>query len=157
MSVFVEERIFKEIINSTPLVSVDLLLVNDDKILLCKRRNNPAKGFYFTPGGRIKKNQSWKEAIDSILINELGCTLKKNEYQVIGVWDHFYENSFFCDNTSTHYLSIGVYFNLKERINVVLDNQHSDYIWINISEVPKNIKIHKYAVDYMDAIKEVRN
>ena len=37
-------KVFKTIVDSTPLISIDLLIANNNKILLGKRKNNPAKG-----------------------------------------------------------------------------------------------------------------
>ena len=45
------------IINATPLVAVDLIIENRNKeILLGKRVNRPAQGYWFVPGGRILNN-----------------------------------------------------------------------------------------------------
>ena len=38
---------FKSIIKLTPLVAFDMIIEYDNKILLGKRINNPARGFYF--------------------------------------------------------------------------------------------------------------
>ena len=43
---------FKTIVNSTPLVSIDLIIKNsNNEILIGKRINKPAKDYYFTIGG----------------------------------------------------------------------------------------------------------
>ncbi len=48
---------FKTVINSTPLISVDLVIKNNEgQILLGKRTNRPAKGFWFVPGGWVLKD-----------------------------------------------------------------------------------------------------
>jgi colanic acid biosynthesis protein WcaH len=48
---FLEDIVFKTIIENTPLVSVDLIIKNENKILLGKRVNKPAQGYWFTLGG----------------------------------------------------------------------------------------------------------
>ena len=48
--------IFRDVLNSAPLISIDILVKNKGKVLLGKRINNPAKGFFFSTGGRIFKN-----------------------------------------------------------------------------------------------------
>ena len=50
-----DSKNFKIIIENTPLVSIDLCIVCDSQILLGKRENEPLKGVWFTPGGRIFK------------------------------------------------------------------------------------------------------
>ena len=44
---------FKTVIGNAPLVSIDFCLVCEGQILLGKRNNEPLKGEWFTPGGRI--------------------------------------------------------------------------------------------------------
>ena len=52
-----------EVIKHTPLVSIDLIVRNGkDQILVGLRTNEPAKGFWFVPGGRILKNERITEA-----------------------------------------------------------------------------------------------
>jgi colanic acid biosynthesis protein WcaH len=43
---------FKTVIASTPLISIDLIVRNNQQqILLGKRLNKPAQGYWFVPGG----------------------------------------------------------------------------------------------------------
>ena len=46
---YIEENLYKEIIKSIPVVTVDVLLFNNDltKTLLFKRANAPLKGQFF--------------------------------------------------------------------------------------------------------------
>jgi colanic acid biosynthesis protein WcaH len=56
---FLEKDTFKTVIASTPLVSIDLVVTNQNgEALLGKRLNRPAKDFWFVPGGRILKEES---------------------------------------------------------------------------------------------------
>ncbi|MDP2000518.1 MAG: hypothetical protein Q8K22_13130 [Rhodoferax sp.] len=49
---------FLDVVNHTPLVAVDLVLVRGGhEVLLGLRNNRPAQGFWFVPGGRILKNE----------------------------------------------------------------------------------------------------
>jgi colanic acid biosynthesis protein WcaH len=67
-----DPKTFKAVIENTPLVSIDLCLVYDGQILLGKRSNEPLKGIWVTPGGRIHKNQTWQGALLRIAEVELG-------------------------------------------------------------------------------------
>jgi colanic acid biosynthesis protein WcaH len=49
---------FKDLIENAPLVSIDLIVRQREGILLGKRVNRPAQGFWFVPGGRVYKNES---------------------------------------------------------------------------------------------------
>ena len=65
---------FKTVVENTPLVSIDLCLVCDGQVLLGKRTNEPLRGEWFTPGGRIHKNETWQDALLRIAEVELGLS-----------------------------------------------------------------------------------
>ncbi|TOB15241.1 NUDIX domain-containing protein, partial [Vibrio parahaemolyticus] len=55
-----DEQTFKLVVASTPLVSIDLIIRNSKRqILLGQRTNRPAQGFWFVPGGRICKDETF--------------------------------------------------------------------------------------------------
>jgi len=60
-----DDYTFKTVVDSTLLVSIDILLKKDNKFLLGRRVNKPAQGYFFSTGGRINKN----EAIGLLLMN----------------------------------------------------------------------------------------
>jgi colanic acid biosynthesis protein WcaH len=123
-----ESRSFKVIVENALLVSIDLCLVSDSKILLGKRNNEPLKGNWFTPGGRIHKNESWQHALLRIGEVEVGLRgILIEDFSLMGVWDHFYINSVFGKVISTHYVNLPHYTNFKFRPEITLDNQHGDF------------------------------
>ena len=123
-----ESRSFKVIVENALLVSIDLCLVSDSKILLGKRNNEPLKGNWFTPGGRIHKNESWQHALLRICEVEVGLRgILIEDFSLMGVWDHFYINSVFGKVISTHYVNLPHYTNFKFRPEITLDNQHGDF------------------------------
>ena len=54
---------YKAILANIPIVCVDLIIINDGKFLLLKRDNEPAKGEFWFPGGRILKLETIKNGI----------------------------------------------------------------------------------------------
>ena len=42
-----DDQTFKIVIKSTPLISIDLIVKKDNKVLLGKRINKPAQGYFF--------------------------------------------------------------------------------------------------------------
>ncbi len=73
---FLEETVFSQVVASTPLISIDLILKSPDNlILLGERLNKPAQGFWFVPGGRVYKNESLDNAFVRITESELGSSL----------------------------------------------------------------------------------
>ena len=76
----IDDKQFLKIIESTPLVSIDLIIENQrGDILLGKRTNRPAQNYWFVPGGRIRKNETIAEAIARISSTELGIDLSIND------------------------------------------------------------------------------
>ena len=130
-------------------MSIDLCLVCNGQILLGKRNNEPLKGTWFTPGGRIYKNESWQNALLRIVGMELGLRdIGVGEFSLMGVWDHFYNNSTLDQNTSTHYVNLPHYAELKSKPPIALDDQHSEFMWFDLSVVTNDEKCHLYMRNY---------
>ena len=98
---YLEGEVFECVIANTPLVSVDLIVKNEGKVLLGKRVNKPAQGYWFTLGGRVLKDEMINSAIKRIAKVELGIDLTATP-KFIGVFEHLYDDSIF-DHVSTHY------------------------------------------------------
>lgn len=52
---------YDEIISLIPIVCVDVAIVYDSKILLVKRRDEPAAGEWWLPGGRLYKGETLED------------------------------------------------------------------------------------------------
>ncbi len=141
---------FKIVVDSTPLISVDLIVKKDDKILLGKRVNKPAKGYYFSVGGSIFKNETILEAQKRVAKEELNLTLDK-ELKFIGVFEHFYEDSIF-EEVSTHYVNLAFELEVDTLDNLPKD-QHSEYKWFTLDELLQDNLVHPYVKEYFNEIK----
>ena len=140
---------FKTVIENAPLVSIDICLVCDSQVLLGKRTNEPLKGEWFTPGGRIHKNETWQDALLRIAEVELGLSgIAVEGFSLMGMWDHFYSNSALDHNTSTHYVNLPHYAEFKSRPQITLDDQHGEFEWFDLSVVAKDEKFHLYIRNY---------
>lgn len=107
---YLSEDAFTSAVSSLPLVSIDLCIFSDGDLLLGKRLNSPARGFWFSPGGRIRKNEAIELAIKRIALNEIGHQdLDYQQLTLMGVWDHFYTDSAFDEKISTHYINLPHY------------------------------------------------
>ena len=136
---------FKTIIDSVPLISIDILLKKDNKFLLGKRINKPAQGYFFSTGGRINKNESIDNAMARVALSELNIELKSVP-KFIGVFEHFYDDSIY-KNVSTHYVNIAYEYEVDE-IPDLPTEQHSEYQWFAIDELLESKQVHKYTKDY---------
>ena len=144
---------FKTVVDATPLVSIDIIAKNNGKVLLGKRKNRPAKGFYFTTGGRIYKNECIDDAIKRIAKDELGIELETKP-EFIGVFEHFYDDSIFED-ISTHYVNLA-YLCKVPYLEELPQDQHTTYKWFEIEELLKSSEVHYYVKNYFKRIEDGR-
>ena len=146
-----DSRTFKTAIENLPLVSIDLCLVSDGELFLGKRTNEPIKGEWFTPWGRIQKNETWQDALLRIAEIELGLSsVTVEDFTLMGMWDHSYSNSALDQNTSTHYVNLPHYAEFKSRPQITLDGQHGEFKWFDLSGVSSDEKFHLYMRNYAD-------
>jgi colanic acid biosynthesis protein WcaH len=139
------DQAFKTVISSTPLISIDLLVKKDNKILLGKRINKPAQGYFFSIGGRVYKNETIDNAMIRIAKNELNIELKLTP-RFIGVFEHFYDDSIY-QGVSTHYVNLAYEIKIEETLNLPTE-QHNEYQWFTIDELLESKQVHKYVKDY---------
>ena len=140
-----DKQIFEVVVKSSPLVSIDLIVKNEDKVLLGKRVNNPAKGYFFSVGGRIFKNEKINDAMARIAQAELGVSLQSAP-KFIGVFEHFYDDSDF-NSVSTHYVNLAYEVLIDEDPILPLE-QHNEYQWLTKEELLESKLVHKYVKDY---------
>lgn len=157
---FLDKQTFTTVIDSTPLVSIDLVVLDSDgNALLGERLNRPAQGFWFVPGGRIVKNESLADAFKRLTLDELGAEFNIVDAQLLGPYDHFYEDFVFTDSVvndgvSTHYVAIAYVLKLtKPLASLPLDIQHGDYRWFTINELLTSTQVHKHSKWYFEALK----
>ena len=139
------DHIFKTVVNSAPLISIDILIMKDNKILLGKRINKPAQGYFFSIGGRINKNETINNAMKRVALNELNIDLKSLP-EFIGVFEHFYDESMYED-VSTHYVNIAYGYKIEVTPDLPAE-QHSEFKWFTIDELLESKLVHKYTKEY---------
>lgn len=147
-NVFLSDDVFQHIVKNTPLISIDLIVKNNQgQVLLGKRNNPPAKNFWFVVGGRIRKNEKFHQAFTRLTMQELGQSFSLEQARFIAPYQHFYDDSIFGDNISTHYVVLA-YELVVDNLNNLPIEQHSHYQWFNVDELLKNNEVHQYTKDY---------
>ena len=142
---YIEGDVFKTVIENTPLVSVDLIVKDRGRVLLGRRVNRPAQGKWFTPGGRVLKNEMISSAIARIAKTELGAE-PASAPKFIGVFEHLYDDGIF-DHVSTHYLNLAYEAELSG-LEGLPEEQHDDYRWFTLGELMASDAVHDYVKDY---------
>jgi len=133
---------FARVIDATPLVSIDLVLRNPQReVLLGRRSNRPAQGWWFVPGGRIRKNEPVQEAFKRIAQTELGLALAPP--RVLGVFDHIYEDNYFgMPGLSTHYVVVACEAEIGAGCAIRADAQHAELKWWPVARLLASAEVH---------------
>lgn len=145
---------FKHLVKLAPLFSMDLVVLNVQKqILVGKRKKSPAKNYWFVPGGRVFKGESLVEAFSRITRTELSLKFDYLSATQLGIYDHFYSDSVFGDDISTHYINAPYLIQLPEETVLDLPTvQHQEYRWISIDELNQDVAVHEYSKVFVDCV-----
>ena len=147
---FLEKNTFKTVIASTPLVSIDLVVKNSQgEYLLGFRTNQPAKNFWFVPGGRILKGEAMDDAFVRLCKNELGIMLARSEAKFLGPFEHFYQDYVFGDDVTTHYVVLGYEIVVDLAIESLPDEQHNEYKWFSKKDLLVSDNVHLHSKWYV--------
>jgi colanic acid biosynthesis protein WcaH len=143
---------FLEVVERTPLVSIDLIVRRGDgQVLLGRRTNEPAKGCWFVPGGRIHKNERLADAFRRICEAELGKLFAITDAEFLGVFEHLYHTNFAeKPGTGTHYIVLAYQLladDLPERLPA---DQHGEFDWFDVQRILKTDAIHENTRAYFN-------
>ena len=147
---WITEEDWEMIVANVPIVSVDLLVRYDEGLLFGKRTNEPAKGYWFLPGGRVQKGETRTEAVDRIAKEELGLSVEIVES--LGAFEHIYETADVDGVDTKHYLANG-YVVKRDSGQLRPDDQHEN---IQVFESSPDL-LHQNIRVYLDASKSLTN
>ncbi|KZN51393.1 GDP-mannose mannosyl hydrolase [Pseudoalteromonas luteoviolacea] len=155
---FLDYSTFSKVIDSAPLVSIDLVILNENnQALLGERLNKPAQGSWFVPGGRILKNESLAKAFERLTTEELGEVFTISEATLLGPFDHFYDENVFGDSISTHYVALAYILRLNKQLTDLPHNiQHGKYKWFDTESLLIDKKVHKHTKWYFEALQNTQ-
>ncbi|UGA57352.1 GDP-mannose mannosyl hydrolase [Vibrio sp. VB16] len=138
-----ELKTFKTVVASTPLISMDLIVQNDiGQILLGFRRNRPAQGFWFVPGGRILKDERFEAAFSRLSETELGERYALSQANFLGPYEHLYKDNFSDEGFSTHYVVLGYKIVWNGKLSDLPTEQHCDYLWWDAEDLLSSTEVH---------------
>jgi colanic acid biosynthesis protein WcaH len=148
--------IFNTVVKHTPLIAIDFVIVNKGKILLGKRINRPAKDCFFVPGGRICKGEKIDEAFTRISETELGIKLDRKNCNLLGLYDHMYEDSANDENISTHYVVSAFHTSVDyENLNLKnLQTQHAKIVMLDLDSALSCPDVHENTKVYIRKLQE---
>jgi colanic acid biosynthesis protein WcaH len=141
---------FLAVVDKAPLVSIDLVVRDcQRRLLLGLRANDPARGFWFVPGGRIRKRETLDEAFARISVKELGVETPRACAQLLGVFTHQYDTNFAgAPQIDTHYVVIAYAVELALDLTALPRTQHSEYQWWTPSDAAMSEAVHPNNLPY---------
>ena len=149
---------FAHAVRVTPLVSIDLVVRDRrGRTLLGHRHHEPAKGFFFVPGGRITKNESLAAAFDRISRCELGLAQRIDAARFLGVFEHFYKaNRLQAPGFGTHYVVLAYELLLDLDPAELPKDQHGHYAWMSPEELLGRDDVHPNTKAYFQGGSETQ-
>lgn len=145
---------FAAVVRDTPLVALDLVVVDSaGRALLGQRLNKPAQGYWFVPGGRVLKDETLADAFSRLLRQELGLDAKVPAI-FLGVYQHFYADGFSGDNVSTHYVVLAYRLVLEPNTLALPLDQHARYQWFDPKSICTDVLVHPHSRWYFEGSRQ---
>lgn len=146
-----------EVIERTPLVSIDLIVTNArNEVLLGWRNNKPAQHCWFVPGGVVRKGETLQQAFESVVRDELGVSTETRSKALFdGVYEHHYTDNFVgLADVGTHYVVLAYRLNAQQHLPGLGDvdhlprAQHKQYVWMPVAALLNNPQVHEHTKAY---------
>jgi len=118
---------YKKVMETMPVICIDCLVQNEaGEFLLVKRQNEPLKGEFWVPGGRLLRNERLEEAVHRKMREELGVDVEiiKN----LGFFEEFFDKT--AQNAEGGFHAVSFLYLVRPLGNcITLDCQSSEWGW----------------------------
>jgi len=146
MNTFIPQELYNQILRSVPIACVDLVIVSREGALLLKRKDAPARGQWWIPGGRVFRGERLKDAARRKALDEVGLSC------YVGPLIHNAE-TIFPDgpfDIPVHCINSCFLLHPIEDMparKVKIDDHHSDWKWV--ASIPPDVD--RYVEDCLKA------
>ena len=136
---------FDTVVRLTPLVAIDLIVRSPDgRVLVGRRKNEPAKGHFFITGGRITKNETLAAAFMRISLAELGVEKRIEQARFMAIYEHFYAtNNHQVAGFGTHYVVLAYELTSPVQNLLLPKDQHGEFAWLTEPELLRSPEVHE--------------
>jgi len=136
----IPDSLYHQIITQMPIPCVDVAITHNHCVLLVKRLDEPAKGQWWLPGGRVYKSEMMVQTAKRKALEEVGLDCE------VGPLIHTAETVFEDGPNGIPVHSINSCFLLRplNASKIKLDSHHSAHSWFDVGNL-KN-KLHPYVV-----------
>lgn len=128
MKKLIPEELYCQILENVPIACVDVAIIAQGSVLLVRRKDSPAKGQWWVPGGRVHKGELMRETAIRKAYEEVGIECH------VGPIIHTAETIFPDGPNGIPVHSINSCFFLYpvgHDFAPQLDEHHQGYIWVN--------------------------
>ncbi len=148
----ISEALYSQILQAMPIPCVDLLVVDDaGRVLLLLRRNEPAAGQWFFPGGRVLFGELRHDAAKRKLEEE--CGLIAMRYGEIGTFDIVFDSG---STKRAHSITTLFKVEVGTGCDVRLDHQSHEFRWLSPREWLGR-ELHPFVRDGLSALESSTN
>ncbi len=148
--------VFKSAVQHFPLPSVNLIIRNPvGEFLFVKRLNEPLKGEWWVPGGRLMNGERVQDAVHNLLADEMG--MKGTLICITPEWnEELFDATTFSPSdrerygqeaTCIHYIATAALIDVEKDASVTLDDQSGEWKWSK--QLPND---HPYLRWYFEAL-----
>lgn len=142
---WISEETFGECLSKLPEATVELVVEHDGGVLVAKRTNEPAKGEWFWPGGRLLKGETFEQAVRRIAAEELSIEVAIQRQ--LGAFNHYWEDISGRAFDSRHTVNVVYHVTPQgEHPDIELDDQHAEYRIISGPDP----SLHEYVNRYLE-------
>ena len=135
----ISSSLYELILELLPIASVEAIISKDNSLLFLRRKNSPANGQWWFPGGRIRKGETLEETLYREVKEETG--LEVIESELVNVYSRIFDER--------HDITIAYFCKCKQDI-ITLNNEHSEYKYFK--KLPKNI--HPYLIEVINYLEK---
>ncbi len=113
-----------------PVVGVGAVIIEDGKILLVKRGNEPNKGKWSIPGGLVRTGETLEEALKREIKEEIGVDIEIGEVACV-TEEIFYDRE---GKVKYHYIIIDFFAEIKSG-KITAGSDAKDVRWVSIERL----------------------
>jgi colanic acid biosynthesis protein WcaH len=134
---YIPQEDYNKILKIMPLACIDIAIVSHGSILLVKRKDPPAKGEWWVPGGRILKGETMKDCATRKAKEEIGIDCRVGP--IIYTAETIFDDGPFGIPVHTINSCFLMYPKTIE-FACHIDSHHEDYRWFD--KVNKKLNIY---------------
>src|SRR3989338_2571509 len=129
MKGFIPPEKYKEILDLIAIPCLDVVARHQGKFLLIKRENEPEKGRWGLPGGRIFKSETFVQAANRKLKEEANLT--GTIVKITGPYETFFKEAPFGITSGVHSVNVAVLMDVEDITPLRFDKNHSGAQWFS--------------------------